>query len=135
MLQVKKIEGVFSGTMSYIFNEFSTGNPDGPAFSSVVSVARDKGYTVRLWYTHPGPSILIASRNPILRMTSTAMMLPESLPSCLVSSPTSLTPTFRPSNPSCLFRQPHSSLPLLKVLPRETSSSNDFRNSMPSLLN
>jgi len=33
--------------MSYIFNEFSTGNPDGPAFSSVVAMAREKGYTVR----------------------------------------------------------------------------------------
>lgn len=31
--------------MSYIFNEFSTGNPDGPAFSSVVAMAREKGYT------------------------------------------------------------------------------------------
>lgn len=44
--QVLKIEGVFSGTMSYIFNEFSTGKEDGPSFSSVVSVAREKGYTV-----------------------------------------------------------------------------------------
>ncbi|EAU89513.1 aspartate kinase homoserine dehydrogenase [Coprinopsis cinerea okayama7 len=43
--KVKKIEGVFSGTMSYIFNEFSTGKTDGPAFSSVVAVAREKGYT------------------------------------------------------------------------------------------
>ncbi|KAF8802234.1 aspartate kinase homoserine dehydrogenase [Phlegmacium glaucopus] len=43
--KIKKIEGVFSGTMSYIFNEFSTGTPDGPAFSSVVAVAREKGYT------------------------------------------------------------------------------------------
>lgn len=40
-----KIEGVFSGTMSYIFNEFSTGQPNGPSFSSVVSIAREKGYT------------------------------------------------------------------------------------------
>ncbi|EEB95692.1 hypothetical protein MPER_05297 [Moniliophthora perniciosa FA553] len=31
--------------MSYIFNEFSTGSPDGPSFSSVVKVAREKGYT------------------------------------------------------------------------------------------
>ena len=31
--------------MSYIFNEFSTGKPDGPSFSSVVSIAREKGYT------------------------------------------------------------------------------------------
>ncbi|TBU52051.1 aspartate kinase homoserine dehydrogenase [Dichomitus squalens] len=43
--QVTKIEGVFSGTMSYIFNEFSTGKEGGPNFSSVVSVAREKGYT------------------------------------------------------------------------------------------
>ncbi|GLB42242.1 putative homoserine dehydrogenase [Lyophyllum shimeji] len=43
--KVIKVEGVFSGTMSYIFNEFSTGKPDGPAFSSVVNVAREKGYT------------------------------------------------------------------------------------------
>lgn len=32
--------------MSYIFNEFSTGKEGGPSFSSVVSVAREKGYTV-----------------------------------------------------------------------------------------
>ncbi|KAH9941859.1 aspartate kinase homoserine dehydrogenase [Epithele typhae] len=43
--KVVKIQGVFSGTMSYIFNEFSTGNAEGPSFSSVVSVAREKGYT------------------------------------------------------------------------------------------
>ncbi|KAJ6595597.1 homoserine dehydrogenase-domain-containing protein [Mycena vulgaris] len=43
--KIIKIEGVFSGTMSYIFNEFSTGKPDGPAFSSVVKIAREKGYT------------------------------------------------------------------------------------------
>ncbi|KAI3605204.1 homoserine dehydrogenase [Moniliophthora roreri] len=43
--KIKKIEGVFSGTMSYIFNEFSTGSSDGPSFSSVVKIAREKGYT------------------------------------------------------------------------------------------
>lgn len=43
--QITKIEGVFSGTMSYIFNEFSNGQPTGPSFSSVVSIAREKGYT------------------------------------------------------------------------------------------
>jgi homoserine dehydrogenase len=45
--QVSKIEGVFSGTLSYIFNEFSNGKADGPSFSSVVKIAREKGYTVR----------------------------------------------------------------------------------------
>ncbi|KAH9996708.1 hypothetical protein BJV74DRAFT_883636 [Russula compacta] len=43
--KVTRIEGVFSGTLSYIFNEFSTGSPDGPSFSTVVRIARDKGYT------------------------------------------------------------------------------------------
>ncbi|KAH9048436.1 homoserine dehydrogenase-domain-containing protein [Lactarius hengduanensis] len=43
--KVTRIEGVFSGTLSYIFNEFSTGSADGPAFSTVVRTARDKGYT------------------------------------------------------------------------------------------
>ncbi|KAF9051826.1 aspartate kinase homoserine dehydrogenase [Panaeolus papilionaceus] len=43
--KIKKIEGVFSGTMSYIFNNFSTGSPDGPTFSSVVAIAKEKGYT------------------------------------------------------------------------------------------
>ncbi|EGO03925.1 hypothetical protein SERLA73DRAFT_175619 [Serpula lacrymans var. lacrymans S7.3] len=43
--RVVKVEGVFSGTMSYIFNNFSTGEASGPSFSSVVSVAREKGYT------------------------------------------------------------------------------------------
>jgi len=44
--KVTKIEGVFSGTLSYIFNEFSDGkNGKGPSFSSIVSIARQKGYT------------------------------------------------------------------------------------------
>lgn len=43
--KVTRIEGVFSGTLSYIFNEFSAGSADGPAFSTVVRTARDKGYT------------------------------------------------------------------------------------------
>jgi homoserine dehydrogenase len=32
--------------LSYIFNEFSNGKAEGPSFSSVVKVAREKGYTV-----------------------------------------------------------------------------------------
>ncbi len=47
-----KVEGVFSGTMSYIFNEFSTGKEGGPSFSSVVRIAREKGYTVRCPRAH-----------------------------------------------------------------------------------
>ncbi|KAF8888547.1 aspartate kinase homoserine dehydrogenase [Infundibulicybe gibba] len=51
--KVVKIEGVFSGTMSYIFNNFSTGAASGPEFSSVVRTAREKGYTE----PHPGDDL------------------------------------------------------------------------------
>ncbi|KAL0959733.1 hypothetical protein HGRIS_011424 [Hohenbuehelia grisea] len=51
--KVVKIEGVFSGTMSYIFNNFSTGSADGPSFSAVVKTAREKGYTE----PHPGDDL------------------------------------------------------------------------------
>jgi len=43
--KIIKIEGVLSGTLSYIFNEFSTAKEGGPSFSSVVTIARQKGYT------------------------------------------------------------------------------------------
>lgn len=77
-VQIIKIEGVFSGTMSYIFNNFSNGKADGPTFSSVVAFAKEKGYTV-------SPNLLLSClsltdqcRNPILPTTSTASMLPAS---------------------------------------------------------
>ena len=45
--RVKKIEGGLSGTMSYIFNEWSAAAPQAspPKFSEVVKIAREKGYT------------------------------------------------------------------------------------------
>ena len=39
--RVQKIEGIFSGTLSYIFNTFG----DGRAFSDVVKTAKELGYT------------------------------------------------------------------------------------------
>jgi aspartokinase/homoserine dehydrogenase 1 len=39
--QVRRIEGVFSGTLSYLFNSFDGSTP----FSEIVKAARDKGYT------------------------------------------------------------------------------------------
>ncbi|KAH3900067.1 probable Homoserine dehydrogenase [Saccharomycodes ludwigii] len=43
--KVEKIEGIFSGTLSYIFNEFSTVKPNTVNFSDVVKVAKKLGYT------------------------------------------------------------------------------------------
>lgn len=41
--KIQLIEGILSGTLSYIFNEFS--KDDAPAFSEIVKVAKQKGYT------------------------------------------------------------------------------------------
>jgi len=48
--KIVKIEGIFSGTLSYIFNNFSTLDASAKPvkFSEVVSVAKDLGYTVSL---------------------------------------------------------------------------------------
>ncbi|KAF9902656.1 hypothetical protein EC991_004713 [Linnemannia zychae] len=45
--KITKIEGIFSGTLSYIFNNFSTldTSAEPVQFSKVVSVAKDLGYT------------------------------------------------------------------------------------------
>lgn len=43
--EVEKIEGIFSGTLSYIFNEFSTSQANDVKFSDVVKVAKKLGYT------------------------------------------------------------------------------------------
>ncbi|KAI1299509.1 hypothetical protein EDD11_006472 [Mortierella claussenii] len=45
--KIIKIEGIFSGTLSYIFNNFSTLDASAKPvkFSEVVSVAKDLGYT------------------------------------------------------------------------------------------
>ncbi|KAK6505362.1 hypothetical protein TWF481_007268 [Arthrobotrys musiformis] len=45
--EITKVEGVFSGTMSFLFNEFApvVGSESPKAFSDVVKVAKDAGYT------------------------------------------------------------------------------------------
>ncbi|KAI8067622.1 homoserine dehydrogenase-domain-containing protein [Gilbertella persicaria] len=44
--EIIKIEGIFSGTLSYLFNNFSSlTNPDPKPFSEIVRVAKDLGYT------------------------------------------------------------------------------------------
>jgi len=40
--KITRIEGIFSGTLSYIFNTFGT---DSKSFSDIVSVAKSAGYT------------------------------------------------------------------------------------------
>ncbi|KAH9060587.1 homoserine dehydrogenase-domain-containing protein [Lactarius vividus] len=87
--KVTRIEGVFSGTLSYIFNEFSTGSADGPAFSTVVRTAHNKGYTE----PHPADDLNgadVARKLTILaRLLSTPGRQPAiSLPDGYASVPT-----------------------------------------------
>ncbi|CAI2175641.1 13229_t:CDS:2 [Funneliformis geosporum] len=43
--KVIKIEGIFSGTLSYIFNEFSKFDGEKKNFSEIVKIAKENGYT------------------------------------------------------------------------------------------
>ncbi|KAJ2660637.1 Homoserine dehydrogenase [Coemansia sp. RSA 1200] len=43
--RITRIEGVFSGTLSYLFNNFSTPDASGSSFSQCVAVAKASGYT------------------------------------------------------------------------------------------
>jgi homoserine dehydrogenase len=48
--EIHKIEGVLSGTLSYIFNEWSTPKGSSKKFSDIVKIAKEQGYTVS---SHP----------------------------------------------------------------------------------
>lgn len=76
--RIRKIEGVFSGTMSYIFNEWSSAaaGAEPLAFSSVVKGAREKGYTE----PHPADDLNgfdVARKLTILARTVGAFSLEE----------------------------------------------------------
>ncbi|KAH3663760.1 hypothetical protein OGAPHI_005162 [Ogataea philodendri] len=43
--EIQSIEGILSGTLSYIFNEYSTISPNTSKFSDIVKVAKNLGYT------------------------------------------------------------------------------------------
>jgi hypothetical protein len=50
--EIHKIEGVLSGTLSYIFNEWSTPDGSEKKFSDIVKIAKEQGYTVS-WVRNP----------------------------------------------------------------------------------
>ncbi|KAG8216804.1 hypothetical protein J3R82DRAFT_7054 [Butyriboletus roseoflavus] len=88
--KVKKIEGVFSGTLSYIFNEYSNGDEGGPSFSSIVQVAKANGYT------EPNPGDDLNGADVARKLTILSRMIPDLfdlLPNGHVDvHPTSLVP-------------------------------------------
>ncbi|KAG8745241.1 hypothetical protein FRC12_014620 [Ceratobasidium sp. 428] len=69
--KITKIEGVLSGTLSYIFNEYSKPGGGDTDFSSIVKVAREKGYTE----PHPGDDLNGA--DVARKLTILSRMIPE----------------------------------------------------------
>ena len=90
--EIVKIEGVLSGTLSYIFNEWSTPTSDGSKkFSQVVKIAKDQGYT------EPHPADDLSGSDVSRKLTILSRLVPsltDKLPKGYESVPThSLTPT------------------------------------------
>jgi hypothetical protein len=109
--EIIKIEGVFSGTLSYIFNEFSKVEGGDVKFSEVVKIAKDKGYTVGLPIS-VFSRLLTPRRNPTHETTSPARTSPENLQSSPASAQPKLLPCRTPSSPKATHpSRPHPSSP------------------------
>src|SRR5690606_17373636 len=79
--KIKKIEGVLSGSLSYIFNEFNGSVP----FSTIVKKAKSLGFTepdprVDLSGTDVKRKIIILSREAGLRIEPEEVMIQSFLP-------------------------------------------------------
>lgn len=86
---ILKVEGVFSGTLSYIFNEFSKVEGGDVKFSEVVKVAKDLGYT------EPDPRDDLSGTDVARKLAILSRLIPTSpsLPDGFASIPTeSLVP-------------------------------------------
>jgi len=82
--RIKKIEGIFSGTMSFLFNSFAPldGNNGGKGFAACVKEAQQLGYTVCCLcerFTR-FETLTVHDRSRTPAMTSMASMWPESSP-------------------------------------------------------
>lgn len=88
--EITKIEGVFSGTLSYIFNEFSTPKGGNKKFSDIVKFAKENGYT------EPHPNDDLSGSDVARKLAILSRLVPElkqQLPEGYLSVPThSLTP-------------------------------------------
>ncbi|AFR97441.1 homoserine dehydrogenase [Cryptococcus neoformans C23] len=87
--EIEKIEGVFSGTLSYIFNEFSKPEGGNVKFSEVVKVAKEKGYT------EPDPRDDLSGTDVARKLSILSRLVPTApaLPQGYASIPTqSLVP-------------------------------------------
>jgi len=71
--KVTKIEGVLSGTLSYLFNEYSPSNSTSPtkSFSSVVKIAKEQGYT------EPHPADDLSGFDVARKLTILSRLIPD----------------------------------------------------------
>ncbi|KAF8342881.1 aspartate kinase homoserine dehydrogenase [Cantharellus anzutake] len=71
--KVTKIEGVLSGTLSYLFNEYSPATSLSPpkSFSSVVRIAKEQGYT------EPHPADDLSGFDVARKLTILSRLIPE----------------------------------------------------------
>ena len=69
--KIIRIEGVLSGTLSYIFNEFSPPGGSTRKFSEIVNVARDNGYT------EPNPGDDLSGSDVARKLTILSRLIPE----------------------------------------------------------
>lgn len=130
--EIEKIEGVFSGTLSYIFNEFSKPEDGNVKFSEVVKVAKEKGYTVSCVFLGVCIHIdLSVYRSLILEMISLVPTSPESSPSSPDSfPPLPLSPKATlPSLPNLSFLM---SSPTLLLRRSTLSDSRRVTSSLPT---
>lgn len=130
--EIEKIEGVFSGTLSYIFNEFSKPEGGNVKFSEVVKVAKEKGYTVSCVFLGVWIHIdLGVYRSLILEMISLVPTSPESSPSSPDSfPPLPLSPKATlPSLPNLSFLM---SSPTLLLRRSTLSDSRRVTSSLPT---
>jgi len=84
--EIEKIEGIFSGTLSYIFNQFSTISGGDVKFSDIVKDAKERGYTVRLLIYPLARLVLMVCRSQTRETTSPGPTSPGNSPSYPASS-------------------------------------------------
>jgi len=103
--EVERIEGVFSGTLSYIFNEFSKTDATGPAvkFSEVVKVAKENGYT------EPDPRDDLSGTDVARKLCILARLL--------TPSPSTSSYNPHPALPLSLLPQGYASIPTESLVP------------------
>ncbi|BGP36888.1 Homoserine dehydrogenase [Rhodotorula kratochvilovae] len=109
--EVVRVEGVLSGTLAYLFNQFSTpdGSEEGKTFSEIVRIAKEDGHT------EPHPADDLSGADVARKLAILARLASPSSPS---ASPSSLPPL-----PA--LHEGHASIPTQSLIPASLASLAD----------